>query len=342
MKRVGLVTEQLRRPTPGGIGRYASALRHALQATDEVEVGEIVGILPPAVTARLWAMGLPARARTDVVHATSFAFPRTVPARPTTVFVHDVLWRQRATASLNRRGVAFHERGLQRTISSADRILVPSASVAATLALDGVATNRIVVTGEGSDHLPARPRRLDGAPVLLSVGTVEPRKNLSRLLAAFASARDRLPEGTTLQLVGSDAWRGAPGLPSDLPAGVEVLGLVDDDRLADLYAGATAFVYPSLGEGYGLPPLEAMRAGVPLISAPVPSIVEPNEADTSPVAPAQLVDPLDIGSIAEALVAVLTGSDRRLELAAAGSAWAASRTWADVAQRHLDVWRQLW
>ena len=66
MKRVGLVTEQLRRPTPGGIGRYASALRHALQATDEVEVGEIVGILPPAVTARLWAMGLPARARTDV------------------------------------------------------------------------------------------------------------------------------------------------------------------------------------------------------------------------------------------------------------------------------------
>ena len=344
MKRVGLVTEQLRRPTPGGIGRYASSLRSALQGTDGVEVKDIVGVLPSAVTSRLWAMGIPTRARADLVHATSFAFPRTVPWRPTTVFVHDLLWRQDHIASLNRRGIAFHERGLRRAITRADRILVPSAAVATALTGDGVAANHIVVTGEGSDHLALRPRRSGGAPVLLSVGTLERRKNLGRLLAAFASVRQLLPEGTTLQLVGSDAWRGAPGLPTELPAGVEVLGVVDDDRLADLYAGATAFVYPSLGEGFGLPPLEAMRAGVPLISAPVPSIVESINDDALSLLEdrVQLVDPFDVTSIAEALVIVLTNLDRQCQLTDGGRNWAASRPWADVAQRHLAVWQQLW
>lgn len=342
MKRVGLVTEQLRRPAPGGIGRYVSSLLHALQATGDVEVTDIVGFLPSILTSRLWPNGVPVRARADLVHATSFAFPRTIPARPTTVFVHDVLWRRQETSSLNRRGIAFHERGLRRTISMADRILVPSTDVAVTLALNGVAPNRVVVTGEGADHLPLRLRRSDGPPVLLAVGTFEPRKNLPRLLAAFASVRHRLPEGTTLQLVGSDAWRGVAGLSKERPGGVQILGPVDDERLADLYAGASAFVYPSLGEGFGLPPLEAMRAGVPLISAPVPSIMEPNEGDTTSVPPAQLVDPLDVASIAEALVLVLANSDRRGELTEAGTSWVATRTWADVAQRHLTVWRQLW
>jgi glycosyltransferase involved in cell wall biosynthesis len=331
MKRLGLVTEQLRRPTPGGIGRYVSCLRDALAATGEIELRELQGRL-------LWSAGMPTFASVDLLHATSFAFPRTLRPHPMTVFVHDLLWRSRdASGSLNARGAAFHDAGLTRSAQHADRILVPSTSVAEALALAGIAPERIIVTGEGCDHLPVKPRVTDAPPMLLGVSTFEPRKNLARLLAAFSRARNDLPLGTTLQIVGSDAWRGTAGLPNEIPPGVIVLGAVDDERLADLYAEATAFVYPSLGEGFGLPPLEALRAGVPVISSAVPSLTEAGQ-----ISPAEIVDPTDVDSIARGMIRVLTSETRRDELVRWGSDWTTSRTWAAVAEKHLAVWRSLW
>ncbi len=305
--------------------------------SSEIALNTISGHLPTEITSRLWALGLPTFARVDLLHATSFAFPPVIPKRPTTVFIHDLLWRDDAQQSLNKRGAAFHDRGLERAAKIASRLLVPSIPVADALAATGIDRAKIVVTGEGCDHLPLRPRRPDGPPILLSVGTIEPRKNLARLLAAFAQARSSLPNGTRLQLVGSDSWRGAPGLPADVPKGVEALGWVSDERLADLYARATAFVYPSLAEGFGLPPLEALRAGVPVICSPLPSIT-----DALSPSPAVLIDPTDEGSIAEALIRVLTNEDTRRRLTQEGVDWTASRTWGAVAERHLAVWRTLW
>ena len=345
MMRVGLVTEQLRRPTPGGIGRYTACLRDALERRSDIEVATVQGRLPTEITARLWSSGVPRHLGVDVLHATSFAFPRTIPLVPTTVFVHDLLWRGAGSVSLNARGLRFHERGLRRATTRACRLLVPSHAVRNALVDGGTAPGTIVVTGEGADHLPLRSRQVDGH-VLLSVGTIEPRKNLPRLLAAFDQVRRSMDEPVVLRLVGSDSWRGRSGLPRNVPDGVEVVGPVTDERLAELLSSATAFVYPSTGEGYGLPPVEAMRAGVPVVCAPMPSVLERSREDPGRhpdqgSLPFEPVDAADVSSISRALQHVLGSADRRSELSELGSAWVRDLTWLDVAQRHVEVWEEL-
>ncbi len=345
MMKVGLVTEQLRRPTPGGIGRYTACLRDALEGRGSVEVEAVQGRLPTEITTRLWASGVPRRTGVDVLHATSFAYPRTVPRVPTTVFIHDLLWRGIGSATLNSRGRRFHERGLRNAALQASRILVPSHAVRRSLVDEGFSARDVIVTGEGADHLPQRRREVTGN-VVLSVGTLEPRKNLPRLLAAFDQVRGSFGKPLVLKLVGSDSWRGHAGLPRDLPDGVEAIGAVSDERLAELLSSASVFVYPSMGEGYGLPPIEAMRAGVPVVCAPMPSVLERvgEEAggrgpQDSP--PFEEVDPTDVSSIAAALQRVLGSVDRQSELSALGSAWVRDLTWDDVAQRHVRVWEEL-
>ncbi len=345
MMKVGLVTEHLRRATPGGIGRYTACLRDALEGRSDVEVEGVQGRLPTEITARLWAFGVPRHAGVDVLHATSFAYPRTVPRVPMTVFVHDLLWRGVGSASLNARGHRFHERGLYHAARRASRLLVPSHAVRRALVDEGISPHDIVVTGEGADHLPLRERHVTGN-VVLSVGTLEPRKNLPRLLTAFEEVRRSFGEPLVLKLVGSDSWRGQAGLPRDLPDGVEAIGEVSDDRLAELLSSASVFVFPSMGEGYGLPPVEAMRAGVPVVCAPMPSVLERADDDASGRAPEgavpfEEVDPTDVSSITAALQRVLGSADRRSELSALGSAWVRDLTWHDVAQRHVEVWEEL-
>ena len=345
MMRVGLVTEQLRRPTPGGIGRYTACLRDALEARSDVVVEAVHGRLPTEITSRLWSSGVPRHLGADILHATSFAFPRTIRRVPATVFVHDLLWRGVGSASLNAQGHRFHERGLRRAVTRADRLLVPSHAVRRALVDDGIAPGGVVVTGEGSDHLPLSPRRVN-EHVVLSVGTLEPRKNLPRLLAAFDQVRRSIGEPVVLRLVGSDSWRGRAGLPRELPDGVEAIGTVSDDRLSELLSSATVFVYPSMGEGYGLPPVEAMRAGVPVVCAPMPSVLERTDEDEGGQLPDrdrpfEAIDATDVSSISRALEHVLGSADRRAELTDLGSAWVRDRTWHDVAQRHVEVWEEL-
>ncbi len=344
MINVALVTEQLRRSSPGGIGRYTSCLRDALAARADVNLATVHGRLPTELTTRLWATGVPARISGDIMHATSFAFPRVIGRARTTVFVHDVLWEGVGATSLTPRGRRFHERGLQNAVAQADRLLVPSQPVRDALVAHGVSEHRVVVTGEGADHLAVHPRTV-GDPVLLSVGTLEPRKNLARLLAAFETVRPTVRGGVVLRIVGSDEWRGVPGLPAVLPEGVEVVGAVSDEQLAVLLASATAFIYPSLGEGYGLPPVEAMRAGVPVVCSPMPSVLERSTdeaANGSPQAAAfESVDPTDVDSIAAGLTRVLASADRRAELSSLGAQWVAECTWARAAQRHVAAWETL-
>jgi glycosyltransferase involved in cell wall biosynthesis len=349
MIRVGVVTEQLRRPTPGGIGRYAQSLVDSLRSlplASEITVDEVQGRrLPTELTSKLWSLGVRIPVSAQVLHATSFAWPQTIPRRPTTVFVHDLLWRNEVlgAGALNERGRRFHDNGLRNSMR-AEHIFVPAHSVAQALIADGVRADQVTVTGEGADHLPVRVRT-EREPYLLSVGTFQPRKNLGRLLAAYTELRTRHAGTPALTLVGSDNWRGVAGLPSELPAGVNVVTDVSDDALADLYAGATAFVFPSLGEGYGLPPLEAMRAGVPTICSPMPSISEPvgpdqREAPTNPQHVA-LVDPTSVESLVGVMERVLTSVEYRSELVHYGTQWAGERTWRSTAQRHLDVWKEL-
>lgn len=336
MIRVGVTTEQLRRSTPGGIGRYTTALLHALRQRSDIKTVTIAGVLPTTITTQWWSRGGRIRRRADILHATSFSYPQMWPTVPTTVFVHDVLWRKVETDSLTGRGTAFHERALERVLRTGVGVFVPSTEVADALMTIGLPSSRITVTGEGSDHLPL-VQRCVGDPYLLSVGTFERRKNLGRLLAAYELLRAHSTDVPPLRLVGSDTWRGAAGLPTELPVGVEIVGRVTDEELARLYAGATAFVYPSLGEGFGLPPLEAMRAGVPTICSAVPSVV--SNVGTEAGERALIVNPESVDSIALALQRLLADELLATQIAANGQRWAGERTWAAVAERHVDVWK---
>jgi glycosyltransferase involved in cell wall biosynthesis len=176
-------------------------------------------------------------------------------------------------------------------------------------------------------------------PYCLFVGNLEPRKNLPRLIEAFAEVRRRAgAEGRSAQLVlaGTRAW-----LHGGIFRAVEAHGLADAVAFTDyvprgdlpaLYAGATCFVFPSLYEGFGLPVLEAMAAGAPVVAARAGSI--PEVAGDA----ALLVDARVPDEIAAAIEAVLTDGALRARLVARGRARAAQFEWNTVARRTLAVY----
>jgi glycosyltransferase involved in cell wall biosynthesis len=283
----------------------------------------------------------------DVVHAPSLAVP---PRRgaPVAVTVHDLAWRQ-VPEAFPARGRRWHEAALARALDRASLFVVPSRTTADALVESGASAARVEVVDEGSDHLPAPDPVGAGAvlaglgvmgPFLLSVGTLEPRKNLSRLVAAYRIARRRLPEPWPLVVVGPQGWGRGPahddGDTTDHHAtdgddGVVLAGWVDDAVLASLYRQARVVAYVPLLEGFGLPALEAMAAGTPVVASPMPSLG----------GAALEVDPCDVGAIADALVVAATDDAVRSVLVAAGDRRAASLTWEAAARAHVDLWGSL-
>lgn len=352
--RVLVAVEQLRRAVPGGIGTYGRGLLQGLATLDGTrpEVAllasrppthpdplgafgfpVVASALPAPLLTRAWQAGLAgAPGGYQVVHAISLAAPP--PGRAAAVvMVHDLAWR-RLPETFPRRGRHWHEGALRRAIGGRARFVVPSAATAADLEAAGAAPERVSVVEEGCDHLPPPDRPAAASllarlgvvgPYLLSVGTLEPRKNLPRLLAAFALARARLPEPWPLVVAGPVGW--GPSLPA--AEGVHLAGPVGGGLLSGLYAGARCLAYVPLLEGFGLPPAEAMARGTPVVASPVPS--------TGGTAALQ-VDPRDAEAIADGLVRAASDEPLRERLSAAGKARAAELTWARAARGHLDVW----
>ncbi len=158
--------------------------------------------------------------------------------------VHDLAWRRHPEATTTR-GARWHEAALARARKSAAQIVVPSRFVAADLAAAGVEESRITVVPSGADHLPTP----DGVgtdalfarlgirePYLLSVGTLEPRKNLARLVRAYGAVRASLPGAWPLVVVGPTGW-GDQGVSAGTE-GVIFTGVVPDAVLAELYVRA--------------------------------------------------------------------------------------------------------
>jgi glycosyltransferase involved in cell wall biosynthesis len=370
--RVLLAVEQLRRAVPGGIGAYARGLlRGIAQCADEGDEVDITllasrapgGVDPltefgrPLVLSRLpgplltrgWDRGLVrAPAGFDVVHSVSSAMPpvRAGAGVASVVTVHDMAWR-RHPETATPRGATWHEMALRRARDSAAALVVTSKLVAADLINDGVDADRITIVHGGSDHLvPEDPVQSEAllarlgvrGEFLLTVSTLEPRKNVDRLLQAYARARTTLPEPWPLVIVGPTGWGTVLSSPED-QAGVVFAGAVTDAALSGLYRRARAFVYGPLTEGYGLPPLEAMRSGAPAVIAhEVPSVVDLDEPGPPP---ALIVDPLDVDAIARALTIVLTDENVRSDLVARGGAHARSRIWRTAAHQHIGLWRSL-
>jgi glycosyltransferase involved in cell wall biosynthesis len=309
----------------------------------------IASSLPGPIMTRFWDHGLShAPEGFDIVQSVSLAAPmlRRSSRSRLVVTVHDVAWRRHAEAT-TRRGLRWHEAALVRARDSGAALVVPSQLVAADLASLGVDMGRITVVPGGADHLPAPDLAAVDALLqrvgvsgefLLTVGTLEPRKNVDRLVQAFGRARRSLPGPWQLVIVGPAGWGPEPVRP---PAGDGVVftGALPDPVLAGLYRRARAFAYVPLTEGYGLPPLEAMLVGTPtLVADEVPSVHDLHGPEP---APARIVDPLDVADIAAGISAVLTDDALRADLSTRGADFALTRTWHTAARQHIALWSSL-
>lgn len=237
---------------------------------------------------------------------------------------------------------------LARSVARADRVVAVSAATAADLRrlYPETAPVTVIPNGVAEEFEAASPARVEEirrredavAGYVLFAGTLEPRKNLDGLLAAWRLVRERLPAAPPLLVAGGWGW-GDTGLRARLAdaaaIGVRTLGRVEPSRLVELLQGATAFVYPSLYEGFGLPVLEAMACGVPVVASDRSSLPEVvGDAGL-------LVDPDDPRAIAEALVHLLRSPQRARELAARGLERSRSFTWRRAADSLATLFTEL-
>jgi glycosyltransferase involved in cell wall biosynthesis len=330
---------------------YLDDLRDLVAANPNVVVRPLP--LSPRLLTIVWQrlrLPLPVErliGRLDLVHAPDFVLP---PTRARTLLtVHDLTFLVRpdcAEAGLRR----YLTRAVPRALARADLVLVDSRATADDLArLLGVEAARVRLIYPGVD---ARFRPLKAAEAepwrariglpeafLLFVGTLEPRKNLVRVVEAFRLLLDTGgPDTAELQLViaGRKGWLYeelfAAVARSGLGERVRFLDFVEDAGLPALYNLARAFVYPSLYEGFGLPVLEALACGTPVVTAEVSSL--PEVAGTA----ATLVNPLSVSSIAEGMAEALA---RATELRAAGPPQARQFRWETAARALLQCYDEL-
>lgn len=331
-----VVLEQCLAPVPGGTGRYSREIAAALarapgadpitgvvawhRSIEAALVPDVAGPrrlpLPRRALVAAWERGLGPQAGGDVVLAPTPLHPS--PRRtPTVVVVHDAVpWTHPET--LTPRGVAWHRAQVERAAREAALIVVPTHAVAAELGRQ-VALREVLVVGEGVSGELALPDDADaraaamGLPerFLLTVATLEPRKGLDVLLAALA-----LPGAPDLPLLcaGQTGWGDVD------PGGARLLGRVSDADLAVLLNRATVLVVPSRAEGFGLPLLEAMAAGTPVVTSQAAALVEVGggAARTSPLEPAAL---------AEALREVVDDEALQARMVTAGLLRAAAFSW---------------
>jgi glycosyltransferase involved in cell wall biosynthesis len=276
--------------------------------------------------------------RVDVIHATGMAIPPK--SAPLAVTVHDLAFVDHPEHA-TRHGLRFFHRSLVLTERDADVVLCPSVATKNELIALGIGEQRIRVVPWGvepfvvTDDDIARVRARHGVMgrYVLWVGTIEPRKNLGAVIAAFRALPDA---DLTLLLVGPHGWNEdlAARLGGD-DRRIHALGFVPREELLALYAGAAAFCYPSLREGFGIPVLEAMMAGAPVVTSS-------GTATEEVVGDAGIcVDPLDHAAIANALASILGDEEATRQLRVRAKARAGTFTWARTADLTVEAYRAI-
>jgi glycosyltransferase involved in cell wall biosynthesis len=267
----------------------------------------------------------------DLVHALDLAPP---PSRlPVVATVHDLTAVDHPDLHPRRR--VAQQRAQLQALRRADVVISNSHATAASLAAHGIAGDRVVVTHFGRTALPAPigPAH-HGKPYLLAVGEVTRRKGHDVLLRAFAAAD---LDGVDLVVAGPDGFDAAfrESLVAGLGLGARVrfLGRVDDRALGELYARALALCFPSRAEGFGLPILEALGAGLPVVASDLDAFHELAADD------ALYVPPGDEEALAGALRRIVADDGLRARLSAAGPSRAAPFTWERTAAQTVDAYR---
>ena len=358
--RVAITLEQFWHRVPGGTATAVWAMARALAERDL----DLVGVsawnkTKPNVRFRLpfpiewlplprvalypawhrfrWPKVEAATGPVEVIHATTFAIPPK--SAPLVVTIHDLAFLH-SPEHFTARGRRFFERGLELALQDADVVVCPSRHTADDCIANGFPRESIRVVPWGVEAVAVSEDEVADTladfeitrPYILWTGTIEPRKNLARLVEAFLS----MDTDAELVLAGPHGWN--EDLSQLLARGagrIRSLGYVQPHDLAALYSGASIVCYPSLLEGFGLPVLEAMAQGAPVVTS---SGTATEEAAGGAAA---LVDPRDTRSIAEGMMELLDDRSKAELLGAAGRERAAELTWASCAEQMHTVYDEV-
>lgn len=362
--RIGVDARSLSEPITG-IGRYTLNLLQEMVANDSHEwvlyshrplqhgdwnkanVTVCTWNLPKwaRVLRMLWAQSaLPLMVKKDKVDlfwSPAHRLPRYLPGSiASVVTIHDLVWKH-ASETMRPLSQKLDAKLMPEAIKIADWVIAVSKWTAKDLIIEvPEAKQKISVIYEAGslDFECLKDYCSLNKKYLLFVGTLEPRKNLPRLLKAYSLLPSFIKNEYTLIIVGGKGW-GKDDINSvakqlDIEKYVEILGYLSDEALASVYQKASMLVMPSLYEGFGLPLLEAMSVGVPVVTSNVSSMPEiVNNA-------AILVDPYDVNSIKEGIEKVLTNAELRVSLSNAGSVRSKLFSWRKAAKDTLLVFKK--
>ncbi|HEX6352487.1 glycosyltransferase family 1 protein [Actinophytocola sp.] len=364
MPELVVLTEQLLAPVPGGTGRYTRELLAAMVAyappgwtvagvtathrdLRPAVVPNVAGPralpLPRRGLTALWERGVHFWPGGDAVHApTPLAPPARKRGRSLVVTVHDTVPFTHPE-TLTRRGASWHQSAIRRAAERANAIVVPTAAVAEELARYASGPATVAVVPHGVPEVFCKPMDPNEAALragrlrlpetyVLAVGTLEPRKGLDLLVQAMA--QQHAPE-LPLVVVGPRGWGQVDlfelAAEYNFPAKrLHVLGRIDDEDLSAVLRRASVLAVPSRAEGFGLPVLEAMAVGTPVVHTDVPALVEV-AGGTGLIVPRG-----DADALANALRNVVSETVATAERVAQGQLRAAAFTWEHAA---TELWR---
>jgi glycosyltransferase involved in cell wall biosynthesis len=363
-------------PQPSGVDNYLTELvthlgsidaegRYSLFVNHE-DRDLFAGVLPPNFRVHAWCRRprpvrllfqqamLPGACRAigaDVLHSPSFLMPWWRGRSRHLLTVHDATFFSMPEMHSSLRGSAAFRSAVSTSIRRADMINVPSNATRMDLMrfFPNLRPSDIRVTPYGvarsfspaaEDEILENRRRIGLPPrYILAVGTLEPRKNLERLVESYRRLIQSANIPEHLVIAGQPGWRYERLLEllahPELDGRVHLRGFVAHQDLPWLYRGARLFAYPSLGEGFGFPPLEAMACGVPVLSAPNSALAE------TLTGAAELVSPTDITALEDGMRRLLTDEALRSRRREQGIRRAAGYRWEQTARAVRACYREL-
>ena len=325
--------------------------REVLEQIEEIPNLRAVSVKTNIITRRWWAIGLPAyvkRAQLDLFHGTNYEVPFRNRER-NILTVHD-LSVFTFPKTHHRRIATRGRRRLPIMLRSAARIITPTQAVKRELverfqmnpdivAVTPEAPRKTFQPMPAGETLPVKQRLGIADDFILFVGTIEPRKNLLTLVRAFVALLRDTEHRPQMVIAGPKGWLNAEFdrvvTEANLGDRLRMIGYVGDDDLRALYSSCTAFVSPSLYEGFGLPPLEAMACGAPVIASRIAAHVETLGTY------AHLIEPTDDGAWAKAIATLLQNPNERERLSRAGLEHASRFSWEETGRLTFRVYDEL-